>query len=190
MPIDMSAAKAPPRKRAARSNTASAAPVPAVDVRSNVERRSEGLNGLAQLGQGLCLMLGQYADAAAIGQHFPAVSVELAKVAETSDVVAKPIDFLIEVGPYGSLIAAVMPLAMQIAANHGMIDPGKLGGQGVVPPTVLEAQMKAQMARMQSEALMAQKQAMQEAQRVQAEFDQMMADEAKAQTQRMQEATA
>lgn len=174
MPIDMSAAKAPPRKRAPRSNTASATPAPQVDVRSHVERRTEGLNGLAQLGQGLCLMFGQYADAATIGQHFPPVASELAKVAETTDVVAKPIDFLIEVGPYGSLIAAVMPLAMQLAANHGLIDASKFGGQGVVPPGVLEAQMKAQMARMQSEALLAQKQAMEEAQRVQKEFEELM----------------
>ena len=147
-----------------------------VETQSLTERRAEGLNGLAQLFQGVCLMTGQYADAAAIGQHFPPVAMELAKVADTSDVVAKPIDFLIEIGPYGALIAAAMPLALQLMANHKMIDASRLGGQGVVPPEVLEAQMKAQVARMQAEAMQAQQMAIREAREAQRAFEAMMAE--------------
>lgn len=172
MPIDMSlAAKAPPRKAASRGSK-----VTPVETQSLNERRTKGLIELAQLGQGIALMFGQYADAAAIGRYFPPVATELSNVADTSDIVARPIDFLIEVGPYGALIAAAMPLAMQIMANHRVIDASKLAGQGVVPPEVLEAQMQAEMARMQADALKKQQQAINEARAAQAEYERMMAE--------------
>jgi len=174
MPIDMTAAKAPPRKRAAvgpASNRTAAIP----ETHSLTEKRAKGLMELAQLGQGLLLMTGQYADAAAIGQHFPPIAGELAKIADGSDVIAKPIDFLIEVGPYGALIAAGMPLVMQLMANHRLLKADMLMSQGVVPPELLEAQMKAQVARMQSDAMKAHQMAMQEAEQAQRELDEMMA---------------
>lgn len=178
MPIDMSLAapKAPPRKRTSNAAPASAKVI-SQDVRTPGERRAKGLMEIAQLVQGGFLMFGQYADAAAIGQHFQPVAIELANVAESSEVIAKPIDFLIEVGPYGALIAAVMPLGLQIAANHGWVNAEMLMGHGVVPPVVLEAQMKAQMARMQSEAMRAQQLAMKEAAAAQAEYEQALQDQ-------------
>lgn len=177
MPIDMSlaAAKAPPRKNASGTRRALTA---APETKSITERRAEGLSGLAQLGQGLCLMLGQYADAAALGRHFEPVAIETAKLAERYDVIAKPIDVLIEVGPFGAFIAALMPLGLQLAANHGWIDAERVASQGVVPPSVLEAQMKAEMARMQAQAMQAQRQAMMDAQQAQREYESMMAEAA------------
>lgn len=173
MPIDMSAAKAPPRKRATAGTASARIQSQPVETRTPNERRYEGLNGLAQLGQGLCLLVGQYADAAAIGQHFDPVARELANIADSSDFVAKPVDFLIEIGPYGALIAAVMPLALQIMANHKIIDATKLAGQGIVPPELLEAQMKTQVARMQAQAMKAQQEAMAETKRLQEEYDKL-----------------
>jgi hypothetical protein len=175
MPIDMSlAAKAPPRKTSNRVGTpASRQPVQS-EAQSINSKRSQGLNGLAQLGQGIALMMGQYADAAAIGMHFPPIAAELANVADGSEMIAKPIDLIIEVGPYGALIAAGMPLVMQIMANHKMLDARKLHGQGVVPPEVLEAQMTAQMAKMQAQAMKEQQLAMREAQAAKAEYEEMM----------------
>ncbi len=160
MPLDMSAATAPPKKATGgtRSGTRKT-PAPLVtepEPNASVNRRTEGLNGIAQIVQAGCLMFGQYADAAAIGQFFPPISKELAQIAETNEVVSKPIDFLIEIGPYGGLIAAVLPFGLQIAANHGWADASRLMGQGVVPPAVLDAQMKTQMMQMQAEALRAQ----------------------------------
>jgi hypothetical protein len=146
-----------------------------VEYRSKVEQRDEGLQGIAQLLQGICLITGQYADAATIGNHFPPFSRELAKIADTNETIAKPIDFLIEIGPYGALIAAGMPLIMQLLANHKVIPAS--GMSGVVPPEVLESQMKAQMARMQAQAMMEQRAAIQEAKDAQAEYEAMMADE-------------
>jgi hypothetical protein len=179
MPIDMSlaATKAPPRKRAATpASKAETSSKP--DTRTVTEKRAEGLLGIGQLLQGVCVLTGQFADAAAIGRHFSPVAVELAKCADSSDIIAKPVDFLIEVGPYGALISAVMPLAFQIAANHGWIDASRMMSQGVVPPAVLEAQMNAEIARVQAEAMAQQKAAIAEAQRVQREYQEMMAEAA------------
>jgi hypothetical protein len=175
--IDMSAASAPPKKRTPNTRTATKqVAAPAAEVSSHVQRRSEGLQGIAQMAQGVCAVVGLYADAAAIGMFFPPVAVELAKVADSNETIAKPIDFLIEVGPYGALVGAVMPFAFQIAANHGWIDASRLAGQGVVPPAVLEAQMQAQMLQMAADAQKAQNAALAQAQRAQDEYKAAMAE--------------
>jgi len=173
----MSAAKAPPRKNAATRPTSRAATVQ-VETESVTERRAKGLMELAQLGQGILLLTGQYADAAAVGQHFQPIAVEGAKIADSNEPIAKGIDLIIEVGPYGAFVAALMPLALQIAANHRWIDPTKLMGQGIIPPEVLEAQMKANVAKMQSDAMKAQRQALNEARQAEKEFQEMMAEAA------------
>src|SRR4051812_38170082 len=170
----MSAAKAPPRKTMTGSGKGRTS-VAVEPTLSTVEKRTNGLLGLAQLGQGLCMATGQYADAAAIGMHFPAIAPELAKVAENAPIIAAPIDFLIEAGPYAALLSVVAPLALQVAANHGWIDASRLYAQGVKPPAVLEAEMQAQVMRMQTAAIKAQQVAMEEAQAAQAEFEDVLA---------------
>lgn len=176
MPINDSAAvKAPPRKTGQRSTPVRSAPAPLADTRSLNERRRDGLIALSGMAQGLCLMTQQYADAATIGQHFPPIAVELANIADDNDVIAKPIDFLIAVGPYGALITACIPFALQIMANHRIIDGNRMIGQGVTPPEVLEAQMKAQIAGMQAEAMRAQQAALAEAEAAQRAFEEIVA---------------
>lgn len=174
MPIDMSAAsvKAPQRKPAA--SKASAGTPRMVEYRSPAEKRTEGLNGIGQLGQGLCLMFGQYADAAAIGMHWGPVASELAKIADSNETVAKPIDFLIEVGPYGALVEAALPFVLQILANHKLIKAEAMLGSNVVTPEVLDAQMKAQVMRTQAQAMRAQQAALADAQAAQSEMEEMM----------------
>jgi len=172
MPIDMSAAKAPPRKSSGSRGAPTA--VKLADYKSSVDKRTEGLNGLAQLGQGLLLMTGQYADAAAVGMHFPPVAAELAKIADSNETIAKPIDFLIEIGPYGALIEAAIPFVMQILANHRLIKIEAMLGSNVTSPEVLEAQMKAQIMRVQAQAMREQQQALAEAQAAQREMEEMI----------------
>jgi hypothetical protein len=174
--IDMSAASAPPKRRTPNTRAAAKA-IPAIEEApiGKIGYRETGLNGLGQLGQGLCAVFGLHADAAAIGMFFPPVATELAKVAETNETIAKPIDFLIEVGPYGALIGAVMPFAFQIAANHGLINPAQFAGQGVVAPAVLEARMQEQMLRMAADAQRAQNEALTRARQAQQEYNDAMA---------------
>lgn len=176
MPIDMSAATAPPKRRTSNPRAAvKNVPTPKEEqYSSEVQRRSDGMNGLAQMAQGVCAVVGLYADAATIGMFFPPVATELAKVADKNEAIAKPIDFLIAVGPYGALIGAVMPFAFQVAANHGWIDASRMAAQGVVPPAVLEAQMKTQMMQMAAQAQQAQNEALIQQRSAQKEYERVM----------------
>jgi len=155
----MSAAKAPPK----RTRKTPEPPPPATPEKPLQAARIEGLMGLASLVQGGCLIAGLHADAMTIGKFFPPVAVEVAKIADDNDSIAKPIDFLIKVGPYAGLLMALQPLVLQLLANHKVIDATKAVGQGIVPPEVLEAQMKAEIMRMQAEAMQAQQQAINDA---------------------------
>lgn len=174
MPIDTSlATKAPPRKSTGRGNAR--ASVATHMERSPREIREEGLLGVGQTLQGICILAQQWADAGAIGMHFPKIAPELAKLADQYSIVATGVDLAIQVGPFGALIAAVMPLGMQILANHKMIDASNAVGLGnVVPPEVLEATMKADMMRQVAQAQREQAEAMREAQAAQAEYAKVM----------------
>lgn len=179
MPIDMTLAKAPPRKRAAASNTPTrVSNAPQQDTRTVSEKRVDGLLGIAQLVQGGLLMFGQWADAATMGTHSEPLAREAVKLADSSEAWAKPIDFLIELGPYAGLISAGLPFVMQLMANHKMLNAGMLINQGVVPPELLEAQMKAQVARQVSEAMKAQKMAAEQAKEAQLEYERLMSEAA------------
>lgn len=178
MPIDMSTVTAPPKKAAPRTGTRSTAKAPVTVEQTLAQKRQEGLMGLAQLSQAICVMVGQYADAATIGKYSPPLTQEVAELADTYDVIAAPIDMLIKMGPFGGLLAAGLPFALQILANHGRLDATRLSAQGVVPPAVLEAQMTAEVMRMQAEMLAAQKKAMAEAQQAKDELATMMSQAA------------
>lgn len=175
MPIDTSGIKAPTRRATAPKSTSANASI--AQIQSPNEKRTLGLMGLGQLGQAVLLSTKQYADAAAIGSHWGPIAKELANIADANEAFAKPIDFLIEIGPYGALVQAVLPLALQLAANHKLIPAESMLGQGVVPPEVLESQMMAQVLRMQSEAKREQQMALREARDAQAEFERMMAED-------------
>lgn len=162
------AVKAPPRKTTARSASSKTPAVP--DGMTPNERRTKGLNDLGSLGQGLCLLGGQYADAAAVGRYWGPIAAELANLSDTYEAVSRPVDLLIQAGPFAALFAAVMPLGLQIAANHRWVNAEALAGHGIVSPEVLEAQMRAEVARMQTEALMAQQIALREAKEAEAAY--------------------
>lgn len=181
MAIDFSALnspKAPPKKRAV-ATRATPAPTRTEDAKPMSVRRHEGLMGLASLAQGACLMTGQFADAMTIAKFFPPVSMELANIAEEYESVAAPIDFLIKIGPFGALITAVLPLALQIATNHGAVDASTAAGLGVLPPEILATQMKTEMMRSQAEIIRAQNEAQKAANEAQAEMQKLMDEQAK-----------
>jgi hypothetical protein len=103
------------------------------------------------IGLFLC-MKGAYADAGAIAQHGPGLARETALLAESNPRIASVVDYLTEAGPYMGIIVVALPLALQLAANHGRIDASKMPpGSGVLPPEILEAKVKAEMAKQAEE---------------------------------------
>lgn len=174
MPIDMSTVTAPPRK-STKTIQGRATPVSKVPVQQSKKQiRQEGLMNLAQAGQAVCILFGQYADAATVGKFAEPLSGEIASICDEYDIVAGPVDFLIQIGPLSGLLAVLLPMGLQIAANHGAVDANRLATQGVVPPAVLEAQMQAQVMQMQAEAMAAQQNALREAQAAREELERMI----------------
>jgi hypothetical protein len=67
------------------------------------------------------------ADAATISIYSPNVADALNELAKERPEIAAVLDRVLSVGPYGLLIAAVMPMVLQILANHGVIPSGIMG---------------------------------------------------------------
>lgn len=158
MPIDTSLiSSAPPRR-----GRASSTPI----RKTQSETRTEAVNGLFQLAGFGCVMTGNYADAAAIGQHSPGIATEIVALGQTNESIGKAIDYLNEVGPYAALISATMPLVLQLLANHGRLDAGKI--PGLTNPLVLEQKVKAELAAKAA-------QEMREARKAQEDYDRELA---------------
>lgn len=95
--------------------------------------------GLMQIPAGALAIAGMQkpvflADSAAITIHAEPIATALDQLAQERPEVAAVLDRILQVGPYGVLIAAVAPLALQILANHNVL-PG--GHMGTVPPQQL-----------------------------------------------------
>ena len=156
-------------------------PAPERKASPKTKAREEAANGVGQLLAFGCMVTGNLADAGALGMHWPNVAHELAAVAESDERMAKGLDYLLEVGPYGNLIVVVLPLVAQVLANHKIVKAESLAGAGVVHPEALEAQVKTDMARQAAEAIRQQQAAEAEMRRLHAEmngFADSMADNA------------
>lgn len=141
-------------------------PAPEKRASGKQKVREEAANGIGQLLAFGCMVSGSLADAGAISMHWPNVAHEAALVAETDAKMASALDKLLEVGPYGNLIIATLPLVAQLLVNHKIVKPEAMAGAGVVHPDALEAQVKANMARKAMEAMREQAQAEAELRRV------------------------
>jgi len=142
----------PPAKAASKAK-----PSPTQNAKRNA--REEGVTGLFQLATAVCMMTGQHADAAAFGTHGPKIAPEIASIAEDYDKVGDVIDKLIAVGPFAGLLTAVLPLALQLAVNHGRGNAAVFADFGVVSKETLEAQGQAAAMRQATAAVEAQRQA-------------------------------
>lgn len=144
MAIDMSAAtKAPPARSA---GTRARTPRTTIG-----DQRQQAVMGIFQAGQAVCLFTKQYADAVAIGTHAEPIAREVSSLASTDDKVAKAVDSLLVVGPYTALVMAVLPLALQLGVNHGLLPPGKI--PGTTDPRVLSSQMEAELTQQAADAM-------------------------------------
>jgi hypothetical protein len=155
MPIEFAA---PPPKSTPNTSGASS-PSRRATPRLTAERE-EAVAQLGMFAQVPLMATRQLADAAAIGIYWPKISHEVAKLAESQESVAQVIDPLIRVGPYAGLIAATLPLVMQLAVNHGRVKPGIAG---TVPAVSLQSQMETEIAKAELHALRVQQEAEEQA---------------------------
>lgn len=112
-----------PRKSAAAPRKAS---VP------NLEKRLGG--SLTTLGTMACLV--SPADGMAVIQGVPALAASLAKLAEENASVRSNLERMLTAGAWSGVIAAVVPIAVSIAGNHGLLPAhlaAMLGGQVPAP---------------------------------------------------------
>lgn len=130
--------------------------------------RAQAVTELGQFAQLPLMITHQYADVGAIQLHWPNVSQEIAKLADSNEQVAKIIDPLMQVGPYAGLITAVMPFAVQILVNHGRVTAG---AGGSVSPTTLSSQVEASLAENELQALVIQRDAEAKAAQVRKEIE-------------------
>lgn len=106
-----------------------------------------GINGILQVLAAPLMVAGLKspplaADAAAIVHHAEPLADALQETAEQVPAFAAVLERVLQVGPYGALLAAVMPLGMQIAVNHGLlaVEVGK--ALGVEDPNDLLASLQ------------------------------------------------
>lgn len=103
--------------------------------------------------------------------HGPRIAHELAVVAEDSEPLANALDYLNKVGPYTGLVLAIMPLAFQIAVNHGVGNATAMASVGVVSPEALAAQVQTQMAAQQAQVMREKREADDELRAAMADLD-------------------
>lgn len=92
----------------------------------------DGINGVSQIiATGLAIAGDKnpvlLADAVAVTQHAPNISESLNSLAHERPEVAAVLDKVLQVGPYGLVIGAMVPLFAQIMTNHKIAPPGMLG---------------------------------------------------------------
>ena len=80
-------------------------------------------------------------DGAALIVHSPAIADALHEIAVTNPEVARVLESLMAVGPYGALIGALIPLAIQIASHHKLLPDPVTANLGALPPDVLMGRM-------------------------------------------------
>lgn len=148
--------KRPTRKPAARKVAAPKRPGgdaarKAAARRNKAADYRKGVTGLLQMAGLPLLAAGKathstalLADAVAISTHAEPVAEAVADLAVEDARVAAVLDKLMSVGPYSALIGAVMPLAIQLAANHGIIGPDQAAMLGATPPAEYVAELAAQ----------------------------------------------
>lgn len=155
---------APPKDSAKKNSNA---PKP---LSEQGEKREEAILGGFQIAALGAVTFGQFADSGAISMHGESISHEMAVLAEDNEQFATSIDSFLKVGPYAALIGAVLPLALQLLVNHNLIPQKFIPGGQVVPPDMLEAQVKTELIQMQMEAMRAQAEAEEELRKMREEM--------------------
>lgn len=96
----------------------------------NLEKRLAG--SLTTLGTMACLV--SPADGMTVIQGVPALSASLAKLAEENASIRANLERMLTAGAWSGVIAAVAPIAIGIAANHGLLPANVAAMLGSQPP--------------------------------------------------------
>lgn len=86
------------------------------------------------------------ADGYALATHAPALAEALNETAKAQPAVGRALESIMKAGPYGAIIGAMVPLVMQLAANHKLMNPAP--AMGIHDPADLAAASDAQLAAM------------------------------------------
>lgn len=108
-------AKAPGRNQ--KANTPSSAARTQQRAQAVFDMLTIPVAGLAGTGQAL-KSKPLIADAVVLGHSAPQIAKAVAEVADQDDRIARVVDGLVQTGPYAALFTAILPVAVQIAANH------------------------------------------------------------------------
>lgn len=103
---------------------------------------SEGIAGILQMAAMPFALAGTKdlafaADAVAIVNATPDVASALNELAQTQPAIAAALDKILAVGPYGILISALIPMFVQILANHKVMPIEMAKGLGAQTPEQL-----------------------------------------------------
>lgn len=81
------------------------------------------------------------ADAIVVGKASPQIAMAIAQVADQDDRVARLVDSLVQTGPYAALFTALLPVVVQLGANHSakFAQAGAMLGAKSVDDIVAEA---------------------------------------------------
>lgn len=153
----------PPAKRGPGRPPKQAAPA-AKPVDPKIPGYQESLKALVGVGVMATGFLGQPADSMAIAEYATPEAINaLAQNATRNPYLGKVLDgFQGAGGPILETFILVLPLGLQILANHKVVKPNP--AMGVMPPEVLLARAEAQARRQQAEADAMVRAAMEEAQ--------------------------
>lgn len=131
----------PMKKRGPRKGTAPS-PRRTATPRANSRKPSSGtdyrpgINGIFQM-LAVPLAFTAPADAAAIGHHGPNIAEALNDLAKERPEVAAALEKVLSAGPYGLLLAAVVPLGVQLAHNHDLIPERLAVAVGATPKRII-----------------------------------------------------
>lgn len=147
-----------PGAKATGSPRLAAAPRPRKTAARPAAKRNEpdfrpGIMGLLQIPIMGLSMIGRQtknpalqADGMALAMHAPALAEALNETAKAQPAVGRALENIMKAGPYGAIIGAMVPLVMQLAANHKLMNPAP--AMGIHDPADLVAANDAQLAAM------------------------------------------
>lgn len=104
-------------------------------------RYEEGVQGLFQI-PAMALSFVNPVDGFCVAHHTPSIAKAVADLAVERPEVASALDRVLAVGPYGALIGAVIPLAIQLMHNHDMVPESMAKSMGATPKKDIERHLK------------------------------------------------